>query len=317
MKLPQKVIQIGDLPPILEEGLVEHFTTHKFSNPQEASDFIDKHGSEIDALVARSVFGADAALMDRLPNIKIIGNFGVGYDQVDLRAAAERDIVVTNTPDVLTECVADLAFGLLISIARQIGTSDRFVRRKAWPGQPVYPLTSSVHKKKLGIVGLGRIGQAIAARGAGFGMEMRYHNRNPIPGLEQAYEASLPGLAEWADYLVVAVVGGSGTDKLINAEVLKALGPSGYLINIARGSVVDEPALVRALVNGQIAGAGLDVFVNEPQVPDELLDLDNVVLTPHMASGTHETRAAMGDLVLQNLLSFFKTGKALTLVGLA
>ncbi len=315
-KSPPVVLQLGQLPSVLERGLQHNFDSHRLDNHPQPEDLLASYGTQCVGIVARGSIGVDASLIKKLPNLKIIGNFGVGYEKVDLAAAAERNIVVTNTPDVLTECVADLAVGLLIDIGRQISTSDRFIRAGRWGEQPVYPLTRSVHRKHVGIVGLGRIGQAIAHRLQGFSVELRYHNRRPVPGLESSFEPSILELARWADYLMVAVVGGKSTDRLISAEVLEALGPDGYLVNIARGSTVDEAALVEALAQQKIAGAALDVFAHEPHVPEALIAMENVVLTPHMASGTHETREAMGNLALQNLLTFFETGKALTPVSL-
>jgi lactate dehydrogenase-like 2-hydroxyacid dehydrogenase len=222
--------------------------------------------------------------------------------------------MVSNTPDVLTDCVADLAFGLLIDVARGLSAADRFVRRGDWKrGQ--FPLATRVSGKRLGVLGLGRIGRAVAKRAAGFDMETRYHNRTPLADLAYGYEASLVDLARWADFLVIAAAGGAATRAMVSREVLAALGKKGYLINIARGSVVDEAALVDALVNRRIAGAALDVFADEPNVPPELFALDNVVLLPHIASATRETRQAMADLVLDNLRSYFRAGKLLTPVA--
>ncbi len=211
----------------------------------------------------------------------------------------------------MTDCVADLAFGALLAVARGLCAADRFVRRGAWE-HGRFPLMTRVSGKKLGIVGMGRIGRAVARRAAGFDMEIRYHSRTAIPELPFGFATSLPELARWADFLVVCAPGGAATRHLISAEIITALGPAGFLINIARGSLVDEPALVRALANGQIAGAALDVYENEPHVPEALWTLENVVLLPHIGSGTRETRLVMEDLVLENLRSFFSSGRLLT-----
>jgi lactate dehydrogenase-like 2-hydroxyacid dehydrogenase len=249
--------------------------------------------------------------MAALPALKAICSFGVGYETIDVDEATRRGIVVSNTPDVLNDCVADIAFGLLIDVARGLSASDRFARRGDWL-KGAFPLQTRVSGKRLGILGLGRIGRVIARRASGFDMEVRYHSRQPVATVDYRYEPTLTGLAQWADFLVVASAGGAETRHLVSPEVIAALGPDGYLINIARGSVIDEAALVDGLVNRRIAGAGLDVFADEPKIPAALLDLDNVVLLPHVASGTHETRQAMADLTLANLRQFLASGTLLT-----
>jgi lactate dehydrogenase-like 2-hydroxyacid dehydrogenase len=255
--------------------------------------------------------GADAALIEALPNLKVIAGFGVGFDKVDQAAAVRRGIHVSNTPDVLNDCVADLAFALLLDVVRGVSAADRFVRRGDWlKGR--FPITTRVSGKRLGVLGLGRIGRAVAQRAGGFGMAVGYCNRQPLPDVDFTYHATPAALAGWCDILVVTAAGGGATRHLVDEGVLQALGPQGFLVNVARGSVVDEQALVRALVDKRIAGAGLDVFEDEPRVPDALLALDNVVLTPHVASGTEETRAAMADLVVENLHCYFTTGRLLT-----
>jgi lactate dehydrogenase-like 2-hydroxyacid dehydrogenase len=249
-------------------------------------------------------------MLAALPNLRVISSFGVGLDKLDLDTARARGIAVGYTPDVLNDCVADTAFALLMDTARQVSAADRYVRRGEWTKGP-YPLTTRVSGKRLGIVGMGRIGRVIAKRSSGFDMDVRYFGRKAQADLPYGFEPSLEALAKWADFLVVATSGGPATRHLISASVLEALGPDGYLINIARGTVVDEAALVDALTHKRIAGAGLDVFEHEPNVPPALFALDNVVLLPHVASGTHETRAAMAGLVFDNLQSFFATGAVL------
>jgi lactate dehydrogenase-like 2-hydroxyacid dehydrogenase len=306
-----RVLQKGRLLPAMEKVLNEEFGAHMLANEPDANAFLKQHGGEFTALVTSARFGADDAMMAAMPALKVISSFGVGYDTIDIDAAKKRGIAVSNTPDVLNDCVADIAFGLLIDVARGISSSDRFVRRGEWL-KGAYPLQTRVSGKKLGIVGLGRIGNVIAKRASGFDMEVRYHNRQPVAGSPYAYEKTLAGLAEWADFLMIASAGGADTKHLISADIISALGPQGFLINISRGTVVDEAALVDALVNKRIAGAGLDVFENEPKVPEALFGLDNVVLLPHVASGTHETRQAMADLTLANLREFLASGKLLT-----
>jgi hydroxypyruvate reductase len=226
---------------------------------------------------------------------------------IDIDTARKRDIALGYTPDVLTDCVADTAFSLLLDVARRTSAADRFVRRGAWM-QSAFPLATKVTGKRLGIVGLGRVGSAIARRAAGFEMAVRYHNPHPVEGSSWDYAHSITELAHWCDFLVIAAAGSAGL--LVTSEVIEALGPQGFLINIARGSVVDELALIQALRQGRLAGAGLDVYAREPQVPSALMDMEQVVLLPHIASATHETRAAMAKRVLANLDCFF-AGKAL------
>ena len=308
-----KILQAGPVMPALEAALAEQFDCRLLTKESDPQRFLAAEGASFRALVTTSKNGADAALMDALPHLKAITHFGVGYDTVDVAAAAKRGISVSNTPDVLNDCVADVAMGLLIDAARGLSASDRFVRRGDWlKGQ--FPLATRVSGKKLGIAGLGRIGQAIAKRAVGFDMDIRYHSRKPVAGVAFKHEPSLVELAKWCDFLIVIVSGGPATRHLVSAEVINALGPNSFLINVSRGSVVDEAALVDALLNKRIAGAGLDVFEDEPRVPQALMALDNVVLLPHLASGTRETRQAMADVVLANLHSFFAHGKLVTQV---
>ena len=242
----------------------------------------------------------DGKLMDALPKLEIVANFGVGVDQIDLEAAKKRKIIVTNTPDVLNDCVADCAMALVLNTLRKFPQSESYLRSGFWPAKGPYPLTTSVGGKTLGVLGLGRIGEAIARRAAAFGMNIRYHNRNK-KDVPYAYDADLVTLAKNSDVLMIVTPGGAETAKLVNAKVLDALGPQGYVVNVARGSVVDELVLLRYLQEKKIAGAGLDVFEHEPNVPAEFFALDNAVLFPHVASATVETRKAMGDLQVENL----------------
>jgi len=246
----------------------------------------------------------DGKLMDALPKLEIVSNFGVGVDQIDLDAAKKRNIIVTNTPDVLNDCVADCAMALVLNTLRKFPQSEAYLRSGYWPTRGPYPLATSVGGKTLGILGLGRIGEAIARRAQAFGMKIRYHNRNK-KNVPYAYDADPVALAKNSDVLMIVTPGGAGTAKLVNAKVLDALGPQGYVVNVARGSVVDELVLLRYLQEKKIAGAGLDVFEHEPKVPAEFYSLDNAVLFPHVASATMETRKAMGDLQVENLLLHF------------
>lgn len=248
-------------------------------------------------------------LIAQLPALEMISVFGVGYDGIDVKAAHERGIPVTNTPDVLTDDVADMGMALLLSVSRGVPQADKYLRAGQWPDGP-FKLGRKVSGARLGIVGLGRIGQAIATRAEGFGMSIAYTTRTEKPTSAYRYFPTAEALAAEVDFLMVITPGGAATRKLIDAKVLKALGSKGYLINVARGSVCDEQAVVEALQNGTIAGAALDVFEAEPQVPAALIAMDNVVLTPHMASGTWQTRRAMADLAFGNLQAHF-AGKAL------
>ena len=240
------------------------------------------------------------SLIAQLPQLKMLSVFGVGYDGIDVPAAIRHGVPVTHTPGVLTDDVADLAMALVLSVARHLPQADQHVRQGRWP-QGLLPLGRKVSGARMGIVGLGRIGQAIARRAAAFDMSIAYTTRTEKPESGFKYYPNAAALAAQVDFLVVITPGGAGTRHLINADVLQALGPKGYLVNVARGSVVDEAALVQALTTGVIAGAGLDVFANEPQVPEALWGMSNVVLTPHMASATHQTRQAMADLAFANM----------------
>jgi lactate dehydrogenase-like 2-hydroxyacid dehydrogenase len=265
-------------------------------------------------LVTSAAVGADATLLAALPKLRVISSFGVGLDKLDVAAARERGIAVGYTPDVLNDCVADLAFGLMLDAARGMSAADRFVRRGGWvgagtPATAPFPLGRKVSGARLGIVGMGRIGRTIALRSSGFEMQVRYHTRRPVADVPWPHEPVLTELARWADYLVLITAGGAATRHLVDAAVLDALGPDGFLVNVSRGTVVDEAALVRALVDKRIAGAGLDVFEKEPFVPTELFALDNVVLLPHIASGTQETRQAMADRTFDNLQGFLREGR--------
>ena len=309
----RSVLQVGPLKPSLSQTLHADYSARVLpDDPTARNAFLSSHGHEVGVVVTSGRTGVDAALMAALPNLGAVVNFGVGYDTTDTEAAAPRGIGVSNTPDVLTDCVADTAVGLMIDVLRRFSAADRYVRAGHWPAEGNYPLTRQVSNTRVGIIGLGRIGSAIALRLSAFGCSISYHNRRPVDGSPYEYVASAVELAAGVDVLVVAAAGGSGTQRLVDAEVIAALGADGYLINIARGSVVDEVALVEALSAGRLAGAGLDVFADEPNVPAELFAMDNVVLLPHVASGTVETRAAMEELTLRNLDSFLRTGQLVT-----
>ncbi len=304
----------GRLPPALIDRLGARFDLLALpADTTERSAFLAQHGARVRGAVTSAALGIDAAVLAALPELQVISSFGVGLDKLPLALAAERGIAVGYTPDVLNDCVADLAFALLLDVARRVSESDRFVRRGDWL-RGNFPLSRKVSGARLGIVGMGRIGRTIAQRSTGFEMQVRYHSRRPAEGVAWAHEPDLAALAAWADYLVVITAGGPETRHLVNAQVIDALGPDGMLINVARGSVVDEQALIEALQQGRLGGAGLDVFADEPTVPAALLASDRVVLTPHTASATRETRQAMADRVFDNLDAWFSQGRLVSAV---
>jgi lactate dehydrogenase-like 2-hydroxyacid dehydrogenase len=264
-----------------------------------------------------AVWGAaDAALIDALPALEIIASLGVGYDLVDARHAAARGVMVTNTPDVLTEEVADTTIALLLTTLRELYFAEKWLREGRWEKEGPYPLTrGTLRGRRIGIFGLGRIGLAVARRLEGFGVSIAYHNRRRVEGVPYAYFDTLEELAEAVDTLISIAPGSPSTDGAVNARVLKALGSDGVLVNIGRGSVVDEKALISALSDGTIMAAGLDVFVQEPHVPAELIALPNATLWPHVGSASVATRQAMAQLCAENLLSWFDEGRALTPVA--
>ena len=311
MTLPHKLLNIGRLPPTLVQRLAAHYELVMLADQADPAAYLAAHGADYQALVTSAAVGADAAMLQALPRLRVLSSFGVGLDKVEVELALGRGIAVGYTPDVLNDCVADTTFGLLIDVARGFSAADRFVRRGGWL-KGTYPLGRKVSGARLGLVGMGRIGRSIAQRALGFEMDVRYHSRRVVGDVPYRHEPALIELARWADFLVLITAGGAGTRHLVNAEVLDALGAKGYLINVARGSVVDQAALVDALVAGRIAGAGLDVFNDEPKVPEALMALDRVVLLPHMGSATVQTRQAMADRVFDNLQSFFSEGRLIS-----
>lgn len=309
------VLLVGQRKPVLVGGLDPKVTLHYFLEAKDRDAFIKSVGDKIRAIaVAYTENKIDADFMQRFPKLEQISSFGVGYDHIDAKWAGAHGIVVTNTPEVLNEEVADTALGLLLCTVREFPQAERFVRAGKWP-QGQYPLTkATLRNRTVGMVGMGRIGKAIARRLEAFGVPVVYHSRNPQPGVAYKYYPKLVDMARDVDTLMVIVPGGAATANMINAEVLAALGPNGILINLARGSVVDEPALIAALKNRTIYSAGLDVFAKEPHVPKELLEMDHVVLFPHLGSSTEVTRAAMDQLVVDNILAWAAGKPPLTAV---
>ena len=306
------VLAIGSFPDATRAELCNRFNLHLFGRIALAREGLPPDvASRVRAIATEANNGADRALMEKLPKLEIIAVFGVGVDAVDLAAARERELPVTNTPGILADEVGDLAIGLMLASARQIVAADRFVREGLWEKGPI-SLGRSVGGKTLGIVGLGGIGRAIADRAAAFRMKVMYTGPRAKPEAPYTYVADLVHLARQSDFLVVACKGGPQTRHLISASVLDALGPKGTLINVARGSVVDEVALIAALGEGRLGHAALDVFENEPQVRAQLLALPNLIVQPHHGSATVETRSAMGQLMIDNISARFDNRPLLT-----
>jgi lactate dehydrogenase-like 2-hydroxyacid dehydrogenase len=304
------LLAVAKPSPLLAPQLAAHFNVHERLHETDPAA-LAALAPNIRAISASGESRIPAALIAQLPKLEIISVMGVGYDGVDVAAAKAQGVMVTHTPDVLNDDVADLAIGLMLCAARQLPAADRFVREGRWPAGPM-PLARKMSGARLGIVGMGRIGQAIALRAAAFGMKIAYTARTAKPALPYLYHPTPVALAAQSDFLVVITPGGSGTKHLINAEVMAALGPQGILVNVARGSVVDEAALIDALERGLLGGAGLDVFENEPNVPERLKLLPQVVLAPHIGSATTATRQAMADLAFNNLREHFAGRPALT-----
>jgi len=298
------VLLIGPPKPLIAHGLAGAFTVHELAQTANPSPLLAEIGPRIRAFAVSMVTEqVSADLMAQCPNLEIVSTFGVGYSHIDTGFARAHRIMVTNTPDVLTEEVADTALGLLLCTVRELPRADRFVRAGDWP-RGEFPLTATLRDRTVGMLGMGAIGRAIARRLEAFRVPIVYHTRRQVPDLPYRHYSKLVDMAHDVDTLIAIVPGGAATRHLVNADVLAALGPRGILVNMARGSVVDESALVRALQDGTILAAGLDVFENEPQVPPELLVMDNVVLLPHLGSATVATRNKMDQLVVDNLLAW-------------
>jgi lactate dehydrogenase-like 2-hydroxyacid dehydrogenase len=307
--MKQPLIITGPMyPPTLAE-LEQTYDAHRLWTAPDKDALIASMADKITAVASSNSGGINGAVMAKLPKLKTIAHFGVGYDTVDVDAARSRKIAVTNTPDVLTEEVADLAFALVLSAVRRVPQGDKFVRDGKWL-KGAMPLTDSVQGKTCGIVGMGRIGRAIAKRALAFNLKIAYQGPNKKSDVPWTYFKDPVELAKEADIVIIACPGGEATRGLFNRAAIEALGPKGTLVNIARGTVIDETAMLEALQSGKLGSAGLDVFVDEPRVPEGFLALDNVVLQPHVGSATHQTRKAMGQLVIDNLAAHF-AGKPL------
>jgi lactate dehydrogenase-like 2-hydroxyacid dehydrogenase len=306
----------GPRKVVVDKGFSDQFVLHHFETIGDLERLTPEVAAKIRGMaITYNTVRGDARTLARFPKLEIVSSFGVGYDHVDAAYARDHNIMVTNTPDVLTEEVADIAMGLLLATVREFIKADKYLRSGLWHAQQ-YPLSvGSLRDRKVGMVGMGRIGQAIARRIEAARVPVVYHTRNPVPGLSYQHFPDLIEMVKAVDTLVVIVPGGPGTAKMINAEVMKALGPRGVIINVARGTVVDEQALIQALKSGTILAAGLDVFEREPHVPDELKSMDNVVLLPHIGSASVVTRNAMDQLVVDNLKAWFAGKPPLTPVA--
>jgi len=306
----------GPNKPIVDDGFSDQFVLHHFETTHDLERLTAEVAAKVRGMaITYNTVRGDARMLTRFPRLEIIAAFGVGYDHVDVAWARDHNIMVTNTPDVLTEEVADIAMGLLIATLREFVKADRYLRSGLWQAAQ-YPLSvGSLRDRKIGMVGMGRIGQAITRRLDASRVQVVYHSRKPAPGVAHKHYADLIEMAKAVDTLILIVPGGPGTAKMINAEVMKALGPRGVIINVARGTVMDEQALIAALRSGTILGAGLDVFEKEPNVPDELKAMQNVVLLPHIGSASVVTRNAMDQLVVDNLKAWFAGKPPLTPVA--
>ena len=307
------ILQLGPLYQPAQQRVEQLFRVHKYwlADAAGRSAMLAGPARDCRAVLTNGFFGVDNAIMDALPTLQMVSYGTVGYDRIDVARAVARGIRITNTPGVLNDAVTELAIGMLISAARRIPQGDRFVRSGAWE-RGGFALAQQVSHKKLGILGLGRIGRAIAEVASMLKIQVSYHSRRPVADVPWPYHASVLAMAEEVDFLLAIVPGGEGTRHIINEAVMKALGPQGVLINVARGSVVDEAALARCLADGSLGAAALDVFEEEPKVHPALMTLDNVVLQPHVGSATHDTRLAMGNLAIDNLLAFFAGQNLLT-----
>lgn len=298
--------------PYLTESLDRKFTIYKLWEAEHRDAFLAQYAHSIRGVACNGSDGIDAQLIDALPHLEVVATNSVGLNKVDLNKCRERNIAVAHTPDVVTDDVADLAIALMLDTLRHISAADRYVRQGLWPIKGDYKLTSKLSGKRVGIVGLGRIGSAIAKRAVAFGCSIAYHSRSKKPDVPFSYHSNVVDLAVSSDILVVACPLTKETHGIINKSVLDALGKKGTLVNIGRGALVDEKELVKALVEGRLGGAGLDVFENEPNVPEELFSMENVVLLPHVGTATWETRMAMADLVVGNLEAHFSKKPLLT-----
>ena len=303
MKPP--ILMIAPMMPSVMQALEADYTVHRLWQASDRQAFVSQVAPSVRAIATNGSVGAGTELIDALPNLELIACYGVGVDAIDLMSAKARGIPVTTTPDVLTADVADMAVALMLATSRRLVRGDRYVRDLEWPAKGEMPLTRRVTGRRAGIVGLGRVGKALAKRLSAFEMQISYTDIAAQPEQPFSFVSSLHVLATQSDFLIVTAAGGPVSRKMVDAKILAALGSDGILINVSRGSIVDEDDLVAALEAGTLGGAGLDVFQNEPHVPNALFKFENVVLMPHHSSGTIESRSAMGELVVQNINAHF------------
>jgi lactate dehydrogenase-like 2-hydroxyacid dehydrogenase len=310
-RMKPEILQIGPMMQHVEEALESAYRVHRYWEAEDPRALLASVGNGVRGIATDGHNGCSRAILDTLPNAEVVASYGVGYDAVDVDACKERGIRVSNTPDVLNDAVAEMTLGLMIALCRRIPQADVHVR-EGWWTEGAYPLTGELTGARVGILGLGRIGKEIARRCQAFKMRVCYHGRTEQPYEPYEYYADLTAMARDVDWLIVIAPGTGETNGIVSRAVMEALGPQGNLVNIARGSLVDEPAMVKMLQSGALGGAALDVFADEPRVPEVLFGLDNVVLSPHQGSATRKTRTAMGDLVVKNLAAHFSGAPLLT-----
>jgi lactate dehydrogenase-like 2-hydroxyacid dehydrogenase len=308
------VLQVAPMMAHVEQALAEAYVTHRLWEAEDREALLAEVGGDVRGVATTGGAGLSAAVIEKLPALEIVSNYGVGYDSVDIPACKARGVRVTNTPEVLNDAMAEITLGLMIALARRLPQADAYVRAGRW-ADANFPLTAELTAKRVGILGLGRIGKEIARRAQAFRMEVVYHGRSRQDDQPYPYYADLEAMAADVDWLVVIAPGGPETEGIVSRRVMEALGPRGCLVNVARGGLVDQPAMIEMLRDGRLGGAALDVFYDEPNAPADLFDLDNVVLSPHQGSATHKTRTAMGDLVVRNLAAHFAGDPLLTPVA--
>ena len=311
--MQKHLLQIGNATERMITQMQKHYELHRHSEIEDLPSFLASHGDKISAIATGGHIGVPNNILQATPNLEVVASYGVGYDGIDVSALVERNIVLTHTPDVLNKDVANTAIMMMLATSRQLLRDDAWARSGDWAKNGPAPMTRSIEGTTVGMLGMGRIGQCIAQKlQAAFDCKVLYHTRTARAELPYQHVPALVDMAQQSDYMVVITPGGAATKHLVNAEVMRALGPLGTLINVARGSVVDEKAMIEALQKGELGAAGLDVFEEEPKIPQALCDMPNVVLLPHVGSATDETRQAMGDLVTQNLALYASNGQTVT-----
>jgi len=310
--LKPEILQIAPMMPHVEAALNDAYRVHRLWEAEDRAAFLGEVGAEVRGVATSGHHGIPIPIMEALPKLEIVASYGVGYDAIDTAACKARNVRVTNTPDVLNDAMAEITVGLMIALCRRIPQTDQYVRQGKWERDGNYPLTGELNGAHVGILGLGRIGSEIARRLQAFKMRISYHGRREQAFVPYTYYADLTAMARDVDWLVVIAPGSAETKHIVSREVMKALGPDGSLVNVARGSLVDEAAMIELLGSGELGAAALDVFEAEPKMSDALWSMDNVVLSPHQGSATVKTRTAMGDLVVRNLAAHFAGDPLLT-----